>query len=276
MEIRAVRTGLSGMVAETRDIWNRKAAHWDEYMGEGNDWHRKLISPAVERLLALRPGETVLDVACGNGMLARRLARQGARVVACDFSEAFIERARARSTAFSDRIEYAVVDATDRDQLLQLGERRFDAATCTQGLMDMPAIAPLYEAMTRLVKPGGRFVITVPHPCFNTHGMSMLAEALEDEEGRRTVSSIKLTRYLTPQTVKGAGVPGEPEPHYYFDRALRDLLGPAFRAGLVLDGLEEPSFEPDPEGATPLSWPSLPEFPPVLAAKFRVIGCFGS
>jgi SAM-dependent methyltransferase len=245
-------------------------------MGEGNAWHLKLISPAVERLLAVRPGETLLDVACGNGMLARRLAQLGAHVVACDFSDAFIERARARSTAFGDRIEYAVVDATDRDQLLRLGERRFDAATCTQGLMDMPAIAPLYEAMTRLVKHGGRFIVTVPHPCFNTHGMSMLAEALEDEEGRRTVSSIKLTRYLTPQTVKGGGVPGEPEPHYYFDRPLRDLLGPAFRAGLVLDGLEEPSFEPDPHGATPLSWQSLPDFPPVLVAKFRVIAGPGS
>jgi hypothetical protein len=162
------------------------------------------------------------------------------------------------------------VDATDRDQLLRLGERRFDGATYTQGLMDMPAIAPLFEAITELVRPGGRFVITVPHPCFNIHGMSMLAEALEDEAGRHTVTSIKLTRYLTPQTVKWAGVPGEPEPHYCFDRPLSELLGAAFRAGLMLDGMEEPSFEPGPPGSSPLSWSSLPDFPPVLAARFRV------
>ncbi len=270
MESGTGSAGLGGMVAETRDIWNRKAAHWDEYMGEGNDWHLKLISPAVERLLELRPGETILDVACGNGMLARRLADLGARVVACDFSEAFIERARARSTELADRIDYSVVDATDRDQLLQLGERRFDGATCTQGLMDMPTIVPLFEAITRLVRPGGRFVITVPHPCFNTHGMSILAEALEDEGGRHTVTSIKLTRYLTSQTVKGAGVPGEPEPHYYFERPLSELLGAAFRAGLMLDGLEEPGFEPGPPGTNPLSWSSPPDIPPVLAARFRV------
>jgi 2-polyprenyl-3-methyl-5-hydroxy-6-metoxy-1,4-benzoquinol methylase len=263
---------ISSMVAETRAIWNRKAAYWDEYMGEGNEWHLKLISPAVELLLDLRPGETILDVACGNGMLARRLAQLGARVIACDFSEAFIERARARSTDVADRIEYAVVDATDRNQLLELGERRFDAATCTQGLMDMPAIAPFYEAMTKLVKPGGRLVITVPHPCFNTHGMSMLAEALEDEQSRYITTSLRLTRYLTPRTAKGPGVPGEPEPHYYFERPLSELLGPAFGAGLVLDGMEEPSFEPGPPGASPLSWSSLPDFPPVLAARFHVPG----
>jgi 2-polyprenyl-3-methyl-5-hydroxy-6-metoxy-1,4-benzoquinol methylase len=258
------------MVAETRAIWNRKAAYWDEYMGEGNEWHLQLILPAVERLLELRPGETILDVACGNGMLARRLAQLGARVVACDFSEAFIARARDRSTDVADRIDYSVVDATDRDQLLQLGERRFDGATCTQGLMDMPAIVPLFEAITRLVRPGGRFVITVPHPCFNTLAMSMLAEKVEDETGFRTITSIKLTRYLTPLTAKGAGVPGEPEPHYYFERPLKELLGAAFQAGLVLDGLEEPSFEPGPPGTNPLSWTSLPDFPPVLAARFRV------
>lgn len=263
-------TERTDIVAETRDIWNRKAAHWDEYMGEGNDWHLQLISPAVERLLRVRPDETILDIACGNGMLARRLARLGARVVACDFSAVFIERAQARSAEFAGRIEYSVVDATDKDQLLHLGERRFDGATCTQGLMDMPNIEPLFEGIARLVKPGGRLVITVSHPCFNTTETSMLAERAFDETGDRTVSAIKLRRYLTAHTAKGAGIPGEPEPHYYFDRPLSELLGAGFRAGLTLDGMEEPSFAPGPPSSSPLSWSSLPDIPPVLAARFRV------
>jgi SAM-dependent methyltransferase len=262
---------LTGMVAETRDIWNRKAAFWDEYMGEGNFWHLQLVSPAVERLLAVQPGEAILDVACGNGMLARRLASLGARVLACDFSDTFIERARARGAGEADRIEYAVVDATNPEHLARLGEQRFDGATCTQGMMDMPVITPLFEAITRLVKPGGRFVITVQHPCFNATGMSIMAETLDDETGRRIETSLKLRRYLTPLTAKGAGTPGEPEPHYYFERPLHDLLGAGFRAGLMLDGLEEPNFEPTPGSeAAPLSWASIPEFPPVLAARFRV------
>jgi cyclopropane fatty-acyl-phospholipid synthase-like methyltransferase len=43
----------------------------------------------VERLLALQPGERVLDVACGNGVMARRLALLGGRVTAVDFSPAW-------------------------------------------------------------------------------------------------------------------------------------------------------------------------------------------
>lgn len=55
-------------------IWDRNAGFWDGHFKEGNDFHRLLVSPSIERLLELQPGEQVLDVACGNGALARRLA----------------------------------------------------------------------------------------------------------------------------------------------------------------------------------------------------------
>ena len=41
----------------SRDIWDQNARWWDARMGEGNDWHRLLISPAVEKLLCVQPGE---------------------------------------------------------------------------------------------------------------------------------------------------------------------------------------------------------------------------
>ena len=45
-----------------------KAGFWDDYVGEaGNDFHRVLIAPTAEQLLALQPGEHVLDIGCGNG-----------------------------------------------------------------------------------------------------------------------------------------------------------------------------------------------------------------
>ena len=63
-------------------IWDRNAGFWDGHFKEGNDFHRLLVSPSIERLLELQPGEQVLDVACGNGALARRLADLGAQVTA--------------------------------------------------------------------------------------------------------------------------------------------------------------------------------------------------
>ena len=44
---------------EIREIWDRKAAFWDDYMKEGNRHSKELVWPAQERLLALRRGESV-------------------------------------------------------------------------------------------------------------------------------------------------------------------------------------------------------------------------
>jgi 2-polyprenyl-3-methyl-5-hydroxy-6-metoxy-1,4-benzoquinol methylase len=60
--------------AEARHAWNQNAAFWDARMGEGNDFVEVLIWPVSEMLLALHPGERVLDVACGNGLTSRRMA----------------------------------------------------------------------------------------------------------------------------------------------------------------------------------------------------------
>jgi len=145
-------TDSSPSVAETRELWDRKAAFWDERFGEGNEFHRLLIEPATLRLLDIQPEERILDIACGNGALSRRLAGMGAQVLAFDFSSVFLERARARSTALAGRLTYQMVDATDRDQLLALGEGRFDAAVAGMALMDMPATdsAPASEWALRV------------------------------------------------------------------------------------------------------------------------------
>ena len=109
-----------------RAAWETNAEWWDAYYKEGNDFHLKLIAPATEGLLAIQPEERVLDIACGNGCFSRRLATLGATVLAFDFSEAFVECAKARTTEHGDWIDYRVLDATDREALLDLGEDTFD------------------------------------------------------------------------------------------------------------------------------------------------------
>jgi 2-polyprenyl-3-methyl-5-hydroxy-6-metoxy-1,4-benzoquinol methylase len=263
------RDDQARLVAEVRDIWDAKAAFWDDHMGEGNQFQLELIGPAVERLLALRPGERVLDVGCGNGVSSRRLARLGARVVAIDTSTRFLELARSRSQDLSDHIEYRLVDATDEEELLALGKGHFDALVCNMVLMDMPVIEPLVRAGRRLLAPGGRFVFAVQHPAFNSNAVRFCAETETRGDGVEiTRHAVKLSDYLVVPAGKGTGMPGEPESHWYFHRPLHELCGAFFQAGFVLDGLEEPALEPRDANPRELSWSNMPGIPPVLVARF--------
>ena len=215
------------LTPDTQAVWERNACWWDEQVGEGNAFQKQLVGPATERLLGPQPGQHILDLACGNGVFSRRLAALGTRVLACDFSPSFLEWARARTVEHSERVEYRLVDLTDKRQLLALGERRFDAAVCGMALMDMAAITPLLEGLCVLLKPGGRFVFSVLHPCFNTTGCTMVAER-EDRDGElRTTHAVQVKRYLSLGPAKGVGIPGQPVPHYYFDRPLTPCSVPA-------------------------------------------------
>jgi SAM-dependent methyltransferase len=261
---------------QTRDAWNVNATYWDEFMGEGNDFVEVLIWPPAQRLLALQPGERVLEIACGNGLYARKLANLGVDVVATDFAPEMIARARARPSPVAGKIEYQVLDATDEAALLALGERAsgkrlFDAAICMMGLMDMSEIAPLMRALARLLRPGGRFVFAIMHPCFNSVHTTLVGEQ-EDREGNvLTTYSVKISGYMTPSVARGAALRGQPAPHVYFHRPLQAVLGAGFSAGFVLDALEERAFPPDhPQGRNPISWGArFSEIPPVLIARMR-------
>jgi hypothetical protein len=86
-------------------------------------------------------------------------------------------------------------------------------------------------------------------------------------------AAVKVIDYLHVPPGKGAGMPGEPAPHWYFHRPLSVLLPLAFNAGLVMDGIEEPSFQPGTTGTTnrALGWSRFSNIPPVMAVRMRVL-----
>jgi 2-polyprenyl-3-methyl-5-hydroxy-6-metoxy-1,4-benzoquinol methylase len=256
------------LARESQRIWGENARWWDERAEEGNDWHNRLIAPAVLRLLALRPGEDVVDLGCGNGLLARAMAQQGARVVACDSSADFLERARARGPNNAGRIDYRLIDLTDAHQLATLGIAQFDAAVCNMVIMDLACITPLLQHTARLLRPAGRFVVSILHPCFNTSGTRLMAE--RSETGGVIRYAVQVHRYLSLGPALGTGIAGQPESHYYFHRPLSALFSASFAAGFVLDAFEEPN----PHAVTPsgslLSWDHFTEIPPILVVRLRL------
>ncbi len=256
---------------EATRIWDANADFWNARMGEGNDFHKKLIEPSQLRLLASVEGERVLDVACGNGQFARKLAELGATVVGVDAAEGMVRNARARAVPGPGSVEYRVVDATDTAALLALGERSFDAAVCTMAIMDIASVGPLAQALNRLLKPGGRLVFSVLHPCFNSPAIKMSAE-VEDRGGDIVEEfSIKVGRYATAYTAKGLAMVGQPEAQHYFHRSITTLYGVFFAASFALDGVEEPCFSQPDTGSAIVSWANFTDIPPVLVSRMRLV-----
>jgi hypothetical protein len=100
--------------------------------------------------------------------------------------------------------------------------------------------------------------------------VTLMAEETDRDGELELVRAVKVWRYLSLAPAKGLGILGQPEPHYYFHRPLHVLLGAAFKAGLVLDGLEEPAFPATPElPSRPLGWQNFPEIPPALVGRLR-------
>jgi ubiquinone/menaquinone biosynthesis C-methylase UbiE len=259
---------------ESREDWDRIAPWWDAQVGEDANL---VVRPVVERLLGVQSGDRVLEIACGNGALARRMAEAGAWVMATDFSAEFLRLARERTSArpeLADRIDYRLIDATDPAQLASLGpDGPFDAAVCVMGMMDMPTIDPLMDGLARLLQPGGRFVWTVVHPCFNTWGATMVVEQ-ENRDGELvTTYSVKVTRYLRPLITKGTGLLGQPISHYSFERPLQMLFASGFRVGFALDGFEElsPPLPEDPSRLRTFSWAHYQDLPAFLAVRMRLL-----
>lgn len=260
---------------QTREAWNATAQVWDEKMGdEGNDFHRYLVRPAIEKLLDLKQGQRILDIGCGNGLTTRRLASLGAKVTGIDFASEMINNARKR-TNFNQKnqelIEYQILDATDETALLKLGENSFDAAVSAMALMDMAEIEPLFKTLTKLIHPGGCFIFAVMHPCFNSMHTSLGGELIENESEFYTEYFIKVKSYLKPTQTRGLALENQPQPHIYFHRPLHLLLNTAFKFGFVLDGLEEPAFtEEIAARSNGINWSRFNEIPPVIVARLRI------
>jgi ubiquinone/menaquinone biosynthesis C-methylase UbiE len=137
--------------------WDKAAPVYEQH------WARQLL-PAQECLLelaALRPGERVLDIACGTGLVtfpaAAAVGPAGA-VAATDISEAMVRHVSEDAARRGlHHISARRLDA----EALDVPDASFDVALCALGLMYVPDPLAALREMARVVVPGGRCVAAV-------------------------------------------------------------------------------------------------------------------
>src|SRR4051812_41631074 len=125
-----------------------------------------LRDPVFQQLLTDVAGAHVLALACGQGRDARLLADLGATWVGVDVSEHMLEYARRFEQTTPRGVRYVRGDAQD---LEAFDDESFDGIVAHMALMDIPKVEATVGSVARVLRPGGWFVFSIVHPCYQPH-----------------------------------------------------------------------------------------------------------
>jgi SAM-dependent methyltransferase len=134
---------------------------YDDYCGQ-TSWTPTALYDRYYRWIDVAPGACVLDVACGAGGPALRLARgAGCALVGIDINARAIATATALADeqGVADRVRFVCHDATAP---LPFPDRTFDAIVCVDAIVGLPDRLRIFAEWARVLKPGGRLVFTDP------------------------------------------------------------------------------------------------------------------
>jgi demethylmenaquinone methyltransferase/2-methoxy-6-polyprenyl-1,4-benzoquinol methylase len=122
----------------------------------------RLWRKQVQRIVAAKPGDRVLDLAAGTGTSSRGFAESGADTVACDFSFGMLHTGQARlvtSDPYQDQTRGRVSFAAGDAMRLPFQDHSFDVVTISFGLRNVHQTRTALEEMRRVTRPGGRLVV---------------------------------------------------------------------------------------------------------------------
>ena len=133
-------------------IWDRVAPLYDLAVNALNRRVYDGTGGAVARLI--RPGDTVLECACGTGAISAAIAPACARVVATDYSEGMLKQARKKLAKHSN-VTVEQADITD----LRYANDSFDAVVAGNVIHLLPEPGDALKEHKRVVRPGGTIIV---------------------------------------------------------------------------------------------------------------------
>lgn len=206
-------------------------ANWYDRMVEGEgSYQRDLILPNLLRLMVVKSGDKIADVACGQGFFARELVKVGAVVSAFDISPELLKIGRERSANLKITFTAAPADK------LPAKSGEFDKAIIVLALQDVENLDGAVNEISRILKANGEFFVVINHPAFR---IPKRTAWLYDE--KRKIQSRAVDEYMSESRVKMEVHPGveKSELTTYFHRPLQTYFKSFQKAGFVVSRLEE-------------------------------------
>ncbi len=228
--------------------WQNVSQWYTKLVGDaGHHYHVQVILPYLHEHWKVAPGESVLDLGCGQGVLARFLGSE-VKYIGVDAAKNLIQTAQQTQTKNQ---RFVVADATQPiiNKIQQakddLGIQVFDYAVCMLALQNLQHPEAGIQNLAEQLKPGGTAYLILNHPCFR----------IPRQSGWETNPATKvvyrwINRYLSFQEIPIRMHPGKTNSpitwSYHF--ALQDLFGWLNESRLVVSNLAELTSDKESQG----------------------------
>jgi 2-polyprenyl-3-methyl-5-hydroxy-6-metoxy-1,4-benzoquinol methylase len=189
---------------------------------EGDLTRQYLLNPALFALLGAVRDTAILDAGCGQGYLARLLAKQGAHVTGIEPSDAFYRYALGREQTEPLGIRYLQADLSTWTPT----SNSYDVVIANMVLMDIPDYELALLNCVTALRPTGKLIFSILHPCFEEAG-----SAWQDK------GYVAVRDYFEERAIKQTY-------GYFIHRPLSTYLNSVIRAGCIIDQVLEPQLEP--------------------------------
>jgi SAM-dependent methyltransferase len=224
-------------VVDSRSLWEANADVWALQLGtDGDETRRHYSDDSLFRMLGDVRGRDVVDLGCGNGYLTHKMARSGARVTGIDQSLGMLESARRARGDREPAVDF--IHASMEDMSL-VPSTSFDVAVSNYVLHDVANYEAAVREVHRILRPGGKFVVVLTHPCFSC-GPRTWERVASDSPRPEESYAYGVDRYFSHDSYLMKWDGFEPVP--YFHRPIRDYWAAFRSAGFVVQDFDEPSL----------------------------------
>ncbi len=179
----------------TDTSWNKVATWYDDMLKNDKDsYQSNVIAPNLLRVLGLKKGEEVYDLACGQGYFADIFYKNGAKVTGSDMSKRLIENA----TKNCNKDIKFYVSPADKAQFLK--DESVDTVVIVLAIQNIENVAGVLSVCSRVLRKGGRIVMVLNHPTFRVPQASdwYFADGVQSRIISKYLSESKLSIDMTP------------------------------------------------------------------------------
>lgn len=205
--------------------WETSSSWYDKIVGDkGHYYHQHVIIPGVLKLLQLEAGHRLLDLACGQGVLARHLPKD-IDYVGVDASPSLIKEAKKKSSHL-----FVVGDVTK-----PLKEGRFTHASVILALQNIEDGKAVLKTAAHHLDTSGKLILVLNHPCFRIPRQSSWGIDVAKKTQYR-----RIDRYLSPLKIPIQTHPGkQSEETWSFHHPLSDYTKWLQETGFATEKIEE-------------------------------------